>query len=154
MEMYNKENPVRSLYEAITGEIQNREPPLALRTSARKGRWRQELVPDKRYFTAVLENHILDKTQSAVLAIEAAGDDCLLRLCCPLTPEEYTRLAGLDYVPVLRSKIYLSVGLSDDDPPYAWASVKLSARSGVMDVLEALRVLVRELERLLGELGA
>lgn len=144
--MNNKENPVRALYEAITGEIQNREPPLALRTTARKGRWRQELVPDKRYFTAVLENHILDRTQSAVLAIEAAGDDCLLRLCCPLTPEEYCRLAGLNYAPVLRSKIYLSVGLSDDDPPYAWASVRLPARSGVMDTLEALRTLGRELE--------
>lgn len=152
--MNNNENPVRALYEAITGEIQNREPPLALRTTAGRGRWRQELVPDKRFFTAVLGNHILDKTQSAVLAIEAAGDDCLLRLCCPLTPEEYTRLAGLNYAPVLRSKIYLSVGLSDDDPPYAWASIRLPARSGVMDALEALRVLGRELERLLGELGA
>lgn len=143
----NNENPVYALYEAITGELINREPSLALRTSASMGRLRQEFVPEKRqYFTAVLENHILDRTRSAVLVIEAAGADCLLRLCCPLRQEEYNRLAGLNYTPPLRSKLYLSVGLSDDDPPYAWSSVRLSAHSGVMDVLEALRVLGRELE--------
>lgn len=85
-----------------------------------------------------------------VFTIELAEDGCALRFYRPLTTKEYGRLAASGYAPVLRSGIYLNVGLGRREAvAYAYAEVKLSQYASVIDLFDALFVLGRELEKFL-----
>ena len=102
------------------------------------------------HYICVLDNHILERTRSVVLIAQSAADCYLLKFCCPLARSEYERLAALDYIPVLRGKHYLTVGL-DRSQSYAYSAVRVPLYGSVVDWLCALGVLGRELERLLKE---
>ena len=77
-----------------------------------------------------------------------------MRFCVPLMPKEHEQLAASKYVPLLRSKIYLSVGLGESGGAhYAYSEVKISQYGSVIDLFDALFALGRELEKLLGQSG-
>ncbi len=143
------------LHAALTAELERRKPFLSLRTLSDGDRQRQGLaLTGARHFIAVLENHIMERTASVVFTIELTEECCIMRFCRPLTLKEYDRLAAAGYVPVLRSKVYLSVGLGRSrGVSYAWASVKLSQYSSVIDLFDALFLLGKELERYLGSVS-
>ena len=80
-----------------------------------------------------------------VFTIEVTEDFYLIKLSCPLRDAEYRRLKASGYVPLLRSKLYLTTGL-ETSPYRAYAAVKLSPYSSVIDLFDSLFVLQRELE--------
>ena len=109
-------------------------------------RQRQGLaLTNNRYFITILERHILEASQSVVFFIDVTEDYYLLQMCCPLKEPQRRELAAAGYVPRLRSKLMLSVGL-ENDPTYAYSSIKLSPYSSVIDLFDGLFVLKRELE--------
>lgn len=137
------------LKNAMEAELQSRPPVYSLRTLSMMDRQRQGIaLTNNRYYLAVLENQILEGTQSVVFTIEVTEDYYEIKLCCPLRDKEYSRLEASDYVPVLRSKLYLRTGL-EPAPHRAYASAKLSPYSSVIDLFDALFVLQRELEKYL-----
>jgi hypothetical protein len=74
-----------------------------------------------------------------------------MRFRRPLTPKEHERLASSGYVPVLRSKVFLSVGLGQNgDVLHAWAEVKMSQYGSVIDLFDAMGTLKKELEKYIG----
>lgn len=92
----------------------------------------------------------MEGTASVIFTIEMAGDCCMLRFCKPITLKEHVRLEASGYAPVLRSKVYLSVGLGQSGGTlYAWSAVKLSQYSSVIDLFDALFLLGKELEKFL-----
>jgi hypothetical protein len=105
-------------------------------------------LTNARYFITVLDDHIMEGTASVIFTIEIAEDCCTLRLCRPITLKEHVKLEASGYTPVLRSKVYLSVGLAQSGGVlYAWSAVKLSQYSSVIDLFDALFLLGKELER-------
>jgi len=144
--MKNANKLIDSLYRKLMNELRNRQPVYSLRTHSTKDRQRQGLaLTNSRFFITILERHILDTAQSVVFFIEITEDYYLLQMCCPLKEVRYRELAAIGYVPRLRSKLMLAVGL-DSDPPYAYSSIKLSPYSSVIDLFDGLFVLKRELE--------
>jgi hypothetical protein len=112
--MKNNYRLITTLRDALAEELENREPSLSLRTLSVGDRQRQGFALTKsRYFIAVFDNHIFERTYSVVFTIEVREDCYLLRFCIPLMPKEHERMAASKYVPLLRSKIYLSVGLGE-----------------------------------------
>jgi hypothetical protein len=98
----------------------------------------------------VLDDHIMEGTASVIFTIEMAEDCCTLRFCRPITLKEHVKLEASGYTPVLRSKVYLSVGLAQSGGVlYAWSAVKLSQYSSVIDLFDALFLLGKELEKYL-----
>lgn len=149
--MKNNDGRIPELYTLLAEELEKRGPYLSPRTRCEWDRRRRQGPAFKtaRYFIAVLENHILDRTVSVVFTIEIA-EDCALRFYRPLTAKEYGRLAASGYAPVLRSGIFLSVGLGQSGVvPYAYSEVKLSQYAGVIDLFDALPLLGGELEKFL-----
>ena len=142
------ETITRELYEALVRQLEN-SPLVLAQTLSRFERNRRKLAHARRkHFICLLDRHILEQTRSVVLVIEYTGDYYMLKLCCPLTKDEYDRLAALNYVPILREKHYLTVGL-ESSYPHAYSAIRLSIRSSVMDLFDSLFVLCRELENLL-----
>jgi hypothetical protein len=143
----SKEQMVRGLYDALIEQIENKPPVLAMRTLSEGDRQRQGLALTKsRYFISVLDKHILERTQAVVFVIEVTDDYYLLKFCYPLTAKEHDRLAALNYALILRAKHYLTVG-QERSSPHAYASIRLSPYSSVMDFFDGLFVLGRELEK-------
>lgn len=142
---------IPKLYAALSTELSRREPYLRFRTLSEGDRQRQGLaLADTRHFIAVLENHILERTASVVFSIELTEDCCTLRFCRPVTQKEHDQLEASGYVPRLSSKVYLSVGTGTSGGIlYAWAAVKISQYSSVIDLFDALFLLGKELEKLL-----
>ena len=149
--MKNNNVMIPKLYTLLIGELEKHEYFLPQRVLSDGDRQRQGLALTKaRYFIAVLENHIFERTGSVIFTIEAEAEGYTLRFYRPLQPKEYDRLAALDYAPVLRSRIYLNVGLGQREAvAYAYSEVKLSQYSSVIDLFDALFVLGRELEAFL-----
>ena len=143
----NKEKMIRGLYDALVEQMDNKPPVLAMRTLSLFDRERRGLaLTQGRYFISVLDNHILERTQSVVFIIEVTDNFYLLKFCCPLTADEHDRLAALSYAPILKSKHYLTVGL-ERSCPHAYAAIRLSQYSSVIDLFDGLFVLGRELEK-------
>lgn len=149
--MKNNNAMIPKLYTLLAEELEKRELFLSLRTLSDGDRQRQGLALTKaRYFVAVLENHIQERTGSVVFTIEVTENHYALRFYRPLTPKEYERLATSGYAPVLRSKVYLTVGLGKRAAvAYAYAEVKLSQYASVIDLFDALHTLGRALEKYL-----
>ena len=147
--MKNNNVMIPKLYTLLIGELEKHEYFLPQRVLSDGDRQRQGLALTKaRYFITVLENHIFERTGSVVFTIEIAQDCYTLRFYRPLRLTEYNRLAASDYAPVLRSKVYLNVGLGRREAAaYAYSEVKLSQYGSVIDLFDALFVLGRELER-------
>ena len=144
--MKNTNKLIDGLYRKLENELRNRPPVYSLRTLSAMDRQRQGLaLTNNRYFITILERHILEASQSVVFFIDVTEDYYLLQMCCPLKEVRYRELAAIGYVPRLRSKLMLAVGL-DSDPPYAYSSIKLSPYSSVIDLFDGLFVLKRELE--------
>ena len=144
--MKNTNKLIDDLYRKLENELRNRPPVYSLRTLSARDRQRQGLaLTNNRFFITTLERHILDRAQSVVFFIEATEDYYLLQMCCPLKEAQYRELAASGYVPKLRSKLMLSIGL-ENDPPNAYSSIKLSPYSSVIDQFDGLFVLKRELE--------
>jgi hypothetical protein len=141
------------LRATLADELDKHEHYLSSHALSEGDRQRQGLtLTNARYFISVLENHILKHTASVVFTIELAEDYCILRFCRPLTMKEYDVLLASNYVPMMRSKVYLSVGLSQSGGvPYAWVEVKLSQYSSVIDLFDALFVLGKELENYMSQ---
>ena len=142
---------IPKLYTLLAEELEKREYLVPQRVLSDGDRQRQGLALTKaRYFISVLENHIMNRTGSVVFTIEIAQDCYTLRFYRPLRLTEYNRLAASDYAPVLRSKVYLNVGLGQRSAAsYAYSEVKLSQYGSVIDLFDGLFVLGRELEALL-----
>lgn len=101
----------------------------------------------------VLENELLNHTQSVVFLFKITSRYVYLHYCCPLTDEQYRLLRTSDYVPVLRTGKYLKV--SHDcfmEVPYAYASIQFPLDTHVIGFMEAQAYLHREMERYLGVL--
>lgn len=134
---------------ALIEELEGKEAPLSLRATSMLGGHRQMVIrSERRYFSAVLANHIMDNTQSVVLLMEVSEDAYILRMCCPISDDAHARLSELHYVPPLRSRVYLTVGLGEQ-PHHVWAAARLTPHSSVIDLYDGLHVLKRELERYL-----
>ena len=145
---------ILNLYKATEAELRKRPPVYTLRTLSMMDRQRQGLaLTNNRYYITILQNHILEGTQSVVFTIEVTEDFYLIKLSCPLRDAEHRRLKASGYVPLLRSKLYLTTGL-ETSPYRAYAAVKLSPYSSVIDLFDSLFVLQRELEGFLRELDA
>ena len=137
---------ISNLYRATEAELRKRPPVYTLRALSMMDRQRQGLaLTNSRYYITILQNHILERTQSVVFTIEVTEDFYLVKLSCPLRDGEYRRLKAAGYVPLLRSKLYLTTGL-EASPYQAYAAVKLSPYSSVIDLFDSLFVLQRELE--------
>ncbi len=149
--MKNENKMIPRLYDALSAELGRREPYLKLRTLSEGDKQRQGFaLTNARYFITVLDDHIMEGTASVIFTIEMAGDCCTLRFCKPITLKEHVRLEASGYAPVLRSKVYLSVGLGQSGGTlYAWSAVKLSQYSSVIDLFDALFLLGKELEKFL-----
>lgn len=142
----NKLIPI--LYTLLADELEKREPYLSPRTRCEHDRRRRQGPEYKntRYYIAVLDNHIIEHTVSVVFTIETA-ENCVLRFYSPLQPKECDGLAASGYAPVLRPNVYLSVGLCKRESLcYAYAEVKLSQYASLVDVLDTLHTLGKELE--------
>ncbi|MDR1704988.1 MAG: hypothetical protein LBS19_09960 [Clostridiales bacterium] len=150
--MNNDNTTISKLYAALSGEMERREPFLKLQISGSGDRQRQSFAPiATRYFITVLDNHIMEATVSVILTIALAEDYCILRFCKPVTLKEHVKLEAAGYAPVLRSKVYLSVGLGQSGGVlYAWSAVKLSQSSSVIEMFDMLFLLGKELEKFLG----
>ena len=99
----------------------------------------------RKYFVVIIDN--LDLDSPVVLSTEVTKDACVLRYCYLLSEDEHERLTASQYVPRLRSKICLTVGLGESgDIPYAYSSVKLPPYGNAIELLDALYRLGRELE--------
>jgi len=150
--MKNTNKLIDGLYRKLENELRNRPPVYSLRTLSTIDRQRQGFaLTNNRFFITILERHILEASQSVVFFIEVTEDYYLLQMCCPLKEAQYRELAASGYVPRLRSKLMLSVGL-ESKPPYAYSSIKLSPYSSVIDLFDGLFVLKRELELFLKSL--
>ncbi len=149
--MKNDNKLIQRLYDALSAELDRREPYLKLRTLSEGDRQRQGLaLTNARYFITVLDDHIMERMASVVFTIELAEECCTLRFCKPVTLKEHVKLEASGYAPVLRSKVYLSVGLGQSGGTlYAWSAVKLSQYSSVIDLFDALFTLGKELEKYL-----
>lgn len=149
--MKNNNKLISQLYMALSEELDKRKPFLALRTLSEGDRQRQGLaLTNARYFISILENHIMERTGSVVFVIELAEDCCILRFYRPLQQKEYEQLDTSDYVPLLRSKVYLTVGLSRSRGiPYAYSAIKMSQYGSVINMFDALFLLGKELEKYL-----
>lgn len=144
--MKNTNKLIDSLYRKLEDERRNPPPVYSLRTLSAMDKQRQGLaLTNNRYFITILERHILEAMQSVVFFIEITEDYYLLQMCCPLKESQRRELAASGYVPRLRSKLMLSVGL-ESGPPHAYSSIKLSPYSSVIDLFDGLFVLKRELE--------
>lgn len=139
---------IPKLYTQLTVELEKRQHHVPQRTLSDGDRQRQGLSLTKaRYFITVLENHILERTSSVVFTMEVSPDCYVLRFYSPLTLKDHNRLAASDYTPLLRSKVYLTVGMGKHEAVcYAYAEVKLSQYANVIDLFDALHILGRELE--------
>ena len=142
---------VPKLRDALIDELENREPYLSLRAQEALGRQRQSVVLTKpRYFVYILEKHILEHTCTVVLTVEITEECYILRLCRPLSPKEYGQLADSQYVPMLRSKIPMTVGLGESGGVlYAFSSVKLSQHCLGIELLDTLLALEIEINAFL-----
>jgi hypothetical protein len=149
--MKNDDKAIPKLYAALSAELDRREPFLRLRTLSEGDRQRQGFaLTNARYFITVLDDHINERTASVVFTIELAEDCCTLRFCRPITLKEHVKLETSGYVPQLRSKVYLSVGLGQSGGVlFAWSAVKLSQYSSVINLFDALFLLGKELEKYL-----
>ena len=149
--MKNDNRMIPRLYTALSGELDKREPFLSMRTLSEGDRQRQGLaLTNARYFITVLDNHIMEGMASVVFIIELTEECCIIRFCKPVTLKEHVKLEASGYAPVLRSKVYLSVGLGQSGGVlYAWSAVKLSQYSSVIDMFDALFTLGKELEKFL-----
>ena len=142
-----KDKLIKGLYDALITQMDNKPPVLAMRTLSLFDRERQGLaLIQGRYFISMLDKHILEQTQSVVFIIEVTDDFYLLKFCCPLTADEHERIAALNYAPILKSKHYLTVGL-ERSCPHAYAAIRLSQYSSVIDLFDGLFVLGKELEK-------
>ena len=151
--MKNDNRMIPKLFAALSAELDRCEPSLRFCTLSEGDRQRQGFaLTNARYFIAVLENHIMGGTASVVFTIELTEECCTIRFSRPVTPKEHNRLAASGYAPLLRSKVYLSVGPGrSGGVPYAWAAVKLSQYSSVIDLFDALFALGKELEKYLNQ---
>jgi hypothetical protein len=149
--MKNDNKMIPRLYAALSDELDRREPFMKLRTLSEGDRQRQGFaLTNARYFITVLDDHIMEGTASVIFTIEMAEDCCILRFGRPVTLKEHVKLEASGYTPVLRSKVYLSVGLGQSGGVlYAWSAVKLSQYSSVIDLFDTLFLLGKELERFL-----
>lgn len=140
---------IPKLYTLLAGELEKREPFLTLRTLSEGDRQRQGLaLTNARFFITILANHIFDRTGSVVFSIEIAEDCYKLRFYWPLGIKEYNRLAASGYAPILRSKIYLTVGVGKGETvDYAYSEVRMSQYASVIDMFDALVTLGKELEK-------
>jgi len=144
----NSDRMTAELYAILDEELKNRAPYLSLRTLSERDRQRQGLaLTNSRYFIAILENHIFERTESVVFTIEVTESYYALRFSRVLSTKKYDRIIASDYEPLIRSRIRLSIGLGRDESiHYAWAEIKLSPYSSVIDLFDAMFVLKRELE--------
>ncbi len=149
--MKNENKMIPKLYDALTAELDRREPYLKLRTLSDGDKQRQGFaLTNARYFITVLDDHILEGTTSVIFTIELAEDCCTLRFYRPVTLKEHVRLEASCYTPVLRSKVYLTVGLGQSGGVlFACSSVKLSQYSSVIEMFDALFLLGKELDKYL-----
>lgn len=149
--MKNNNSLIPKLYALISSELEKRQPYLTPRTLSEGDRQRQGLaLTDVRCFVSVFENHIMEHTASVVFAIETSAEGYALRFYRPLHKKEYNRLAASGYAPVLRSKVYLSVGVGMcETVTYAYSEIRLSQYASLIDVFDALITLGKELEQFL-----
>lgn len=103
-----------------------------------------------RFRLSILENELLNKTQSVVFLFKITAKTAYLQYCCPLTPEQYTRLQASGYVPLLRTGKYLKVGHdSFMDVCYAYASIQFPLDTHAIGFMEAMEYVQKELEKFL-----
>lgn len=140
---------VQGLCEAATRQMEANPVTLSIRwASPYEKDWHRQATTKRQHFVCVLDRHVFDHTQSVVFVAGLAEDTCLLKLCCPLTSREYDRIARSQYLPLLRSKVCLSVGFGEmGGIPYAYVAVKMSPTSSVIEMFEAMERMGRELER-------
>ena len=150
--MKNTNKLIDALYGRLEQELRERPAVYSLRTLSAMDKQRQGLaLTNNRYFITILERHILEATQSVVFFIEITEDYYLLQMCCPLKEAQRQALAAAGYVSKMRSKWMLAVGL-EQNPAYAYSSIKLSPYSSVIDLFDGLFVLKRELELFLAHI--
>jgi len=147
----NSDRMTAELYTILDEELKNRAPYLSLRTLSERDRQRQGLaLTNSRYFIAILENHIFERTESVVFTIEVTESFYVLRFSRILPTRKYDQIMASNYAPLMCSRIRLSVGLGRDESiHYAWAEIRLSPYSSIIDLFDAIFALGKELEKYL-----
>lgn len=103
-----------------------------------------------RYNVSIREKELFDRTQSVVFIFKITSKYSYLQFCCPLTPEQYAALESAEYVPLLRSGKYLTVGIRMfGESRFTEVSVRFPLDSGAIDFIMAMEYLHKEMEKYL-----
>lgn len=132
--MENKNHMITELYNAL------------IRRMGYRNRMMSEA---NRYNLSIRQDELFDRSQTVVFIYKLTDKYCYLQFCCPVTVDEYRKLAGSDCAAMQRSSKYIKTGVDEYEGRYhAYSSIRFPL-DGAIDFISALEYLRKELEKYL-----